>query len=53
MHVTLQPLRASASSIEKAWYLMLAEGSFGIDISKLDVVLEVGGGYGQVYTIKL
>jgi hypothetical protein len=45
---TLQPLHASAASVEKAWYLMLAEDSLNIDVSKLDVILEIGGGYGQV-----
>jgi hypothetical protein len=44
----LQPLHASASSIEQAWYLMLAEDSLGVDVSKLDLVIDIGGGYGQV-----
>jgi hypothetical protein len=51
--VTLQPLQASADSIEKAWHLMLTEDSLDIDISKLNVVLEIGGGYGQVSTINM
>jgi hypothetical protein len=51
LHITLQPLQASAASIEKAWYLMLAEDSLSIDVSKLDVVIEIGGGYGQVASL--
>jgi hypothetical protein len=46
--IPIQPLYASVASIEKAWHLMQIERSLDIDVSTASLIVEIGGGYGQV-----
>jgi hypothetical protein len=45
-------VQASASSIDAVWNLAQAEDVFGIDISDYSLIVEIGGGYGQVCNIQ-
>jgi hypothetical protein len=41
-------VQASASSVEAVWHVAWVEDVIGIDIQHHDLIVEIGGGYGQV-----